>query len=145
MTWAFILLALAPSIAFAQLEPSVWLGQKKHSDAFIKGSGYAIADEDSAAEIVATVIEAFLGLLGLIFVILIIMAGYNWMTASGDAAKIDKAKQTMTRAIIGLVIIVSAYAITYFVFQKLDNASSVGGSGGGGTGGTGGTPAGSGG
>lgn len=69
--------------------------------------------------IVATVIQAFLGLLGIIFVILILTAGYNWMTAAGDEDKVTKAKDTLSRAIIGLIIIVAAYAITYFVINNL--------------------------
>lgn len=70
-------------------------------------------------QIIATVIQAFLGLLGLIFIILILYAGYNWMSAGGDEQKVTKAKETIQRAIIGLVIIVLAYSITYFVFNNL--------------------------
>jgi len=72
--------------------------------------------------------------LSLIFIVLILYAGYNWMTAGGEEKKVEDAKGTITRAIIGLVIIIAAFAITYFVF----NALPFGGSGGGGiiTGGT---------
>ena len=77
------------------------------------------AGETSLAGIVATVVKAFLGLLGIIFLVLIIYAGYNWMTAAGDEEKVTKAKDTLTRAVIGLVIITVAYSITYFVFTML--------------------------
>ena len=70
--------------------------------------------------IVARVIKAFLGLLGIIFIILILIAGFNWMTAQGDEQKIEKAKETLSRAVIGLIIIVAAYSITYFVFNNLE-------------------------
>lgn len=73
--------------------------------------------------VVAGIIKVFLGLLGIIFVILIILAGFNWMTAGGDEAKIEKAKKLMSRAIIGLIIIVAAYAITKFVFTNLPGGS----------------------
>jgi len=69
--------------------------------------------------VVATVVKAFLGLLGVIFVILLIVAGFNWMTAGGDEEKINKAKSTIKAAIIGLIIVVAAYSITYFVFANL--------------------------
>ncbi len=83
-------------------------------------SSYAELDSSaSVGSIVATVISAFLALLGIIFVVLILIAGYNWMTALGDEEKVTKAKNTLQRAIIGLIIIVAAYAITYFVFNKL--------------------------
>jgi amino acid transporter len=68
---------------------------------------------------VATIIKAFLGLLGVIFIIMMLLAGFNWMTAAGEEEKVNKAKSTIQRAIIGLIIIVAAYAITYFVFTVL--------------------------
>ena len=74
----------------------------------------------SLASVVATLIKVFLGLLGIIFIILIIWAGYNWMIAQGKEEQIRKSKDTIKAAIIGLVIIVAAYAITYFVFEQLD-------------------------
>jgi len=80
----------------------------------------------SLSGIVATVIKAFLGLLGIIFLVLIIYAGFLWMTAQGDEEKVTKAKDTLTRAIIGLVIITAAYSITYFVFTALPGGGSGG-------------------
>jgi cytochrome bd-type quinol oxidase subunit 2 len=77
--------------------------------------------------VVALVIKTFLGLLGVIFVFLIVLAGYNWMTAAGDEEKINKAKDTIKAAIIGLIIIVAAYSITYFVFANLPSGDSQGG------------------
>ncbi len=76
--------------------------------------------------VVGTIIKAFLGLLGLIFVILMIIAGFNWMTAGGDEDKINKAKDTIRAAVIGLIIVVAAYAITYFVFANLPGSGSGG-------------------
>lgn len=78
----------------------------------------------SLGQVVAIVIRGFLGLLGVIFIILIVLAGYNWMTAAGDEEKIKKATSTIRSAIIGLLIIIAAYAITYFVFQNLPGAGS---------------------
>ncbi|MBU1062963.1 hypothetical protein KJ700_02205, partial [Patescibacteria group bacterium] len=75
----------------------------------------------SVIDVIGYGIQAILGLLGIIFLILILYAGFNWMTAAGDEEKVTKAKETLSRAIIGLVIIVSAYLITIFVFSKLPN------------------------
>lgn len=80
-------------------------------------------ESNNVETVVAGIIKVFLGLLGIIFVILIILAGFNWMTAGGDEAKIEKAKKLMSRAIIGLIIIVAAYAITKFVFTNLPGGS----------------------
>lgn len=74
--------------------------------------------------VVALIIKGFLGLLGVIFIILIVLAGYNWMTAAGDEEKIKKATSTIRSAIIGLLIIIAAYSITYFVFANLPGAGT---------------------
>ena len=79
------------------------------------------------AGIVAIAIKAFLGLLGIIFLVLIIYAGYEWMTAQGDEEKVTKAKDTLSRAVIGLIIIIAAYSITYFVFNALPGGGGGGG------------------
>jgi len=77
--------------------------------------------------IVGQVISAFLGLLGIIFVILIIYSGFKWMTAGGSPEDVKKAQDTIKRAIIGLIIIASAYAITYFVLSSLGGGGFPGG------------------
>lgn len=68
---------------------------------------------------VATVIKTILALVGTIFLVLTIYAGVMWMTAQGDESAIEKATGIIKASIIGLVIIMSAYAITYFVTTKL--------------------------
>jgi hypothetical protein len=90
---------------------------KKRGDQF--GSGVGFASEQSPGATIAFLINAFLGLLGIIFIIIIIVAGFNWMTAGGEEEKIRKSKTKITRAVIGLLIVLSAYAITYFVFRNL--------------------------
>ncbi|MBU4257153.1 hypothetical protein KJ586_02350 [Patescibacteria group bacterium] len=83
-------------------------------------------DSTTIGGVIALVVQAFLGLLGIIFLILIITAGYNWMTAGGEEEKIRKAKDMIQRAIIGLIIIIAAYAITYFVFKNLGGVAGSG-------------------
>ncbi len=73
--------------------------------------------------IAGKVIRGFLGLLGTIFVILIIYAGYLWMTASGNEEQITKAKKMITNAVIGIIIVLLAYTITSFVIGALSKAT----------------------
>src|SRR3989338_8153365 len=68
---------------------------------------------------VANFIRVFLGLLGMVAVGLIIYAGFLWMTAGGNEEKVTKAKQLIVNAVIGLAIILSAFAIVSFVISKL--------------------------
>ncbi|MEI8360563.1 MAG: hypothetical protein WCG01_00285 [bacterium] len=71
------------------------------------------------AGVLGYLVSVFLGILGVIFVILIISAGYKWMMAGGDAKKIEESKDTIWRAVIGLIITVSAYTIQSYVFGQL--------------------------
>lgn len=78
------------------------------------------ADATTAlAEGVAQIIQVALSLLGIILIVLILYAGFLWMTAGGNDEKISKAKKIIGAAIIGLAIILSAYLITAFVIRQL--------------------------
>lgn len=79
--------------------------------------------EFEIGEAIARVIKIALSLLGAIFIILIIYAGFMWMTSGGNEEKIKKAKETIIAAIIGLAIIVLAYAATFFIIESLVNAT----------------------
>ncbi len=80
---------------------------------------YQESEELGLSTAIGTVISVVLALVGLIFLILMIYAGYNWMTARGEEEKVTKAKDTINRAIIGIIIVVGAYAIWAFIFSKL--------------------------
>jgi hypothetical protein len=97
----------------------------KQNDAFLKTSG--ISSSSSVSSIAAIIIETLLGLLGIVFIVLLVYAGFQWMTAEGNEEKVEKAKGTIVRAIIGLAIIIAAYSITYFVFNALNGAAGDGG------------------
>lgn len=81
-------------------------------------------DENTFAEAISKIIKIVLGFLGVIFIILIIYAGFNWMTSAGNEEKIEKAKKTMVAAVIGVAIVLMAYAITYFVIDSLLEATT---------------------
>lgn len=85
------------------------------------GGAYDVekTNEYTMSEIIGTVVSAFLSLLGIIFIVLILYAGYNWMVSSGNEEKINKAKSTLLRATIGLIIVTASYAIWAFVYAKL--------------------------
>ena len=87
--------------------------------------------------IAARIINATLGVIGIILVVIVLYAGFTWMTSGGDAEKITKAKRTLTNAMIGLVIVLSAWGITTFVINALLSATGGNNGGNGGTGPTG--------
>ena len=77
----------------------------------------------SLPQTIAGIINVAMGLLGMVVVILILAGGFMWMIAAGDADKIKKAKGLIFGGIIGLAIILSAYAIAQFVVGSLLNAT----------------------
>lgn len=68
---------------------------------------------------VGKIIQIFLGFLGVIMVIVIMYGGFIWMTAGGDSAKVDKAKGLIRNAIIGVLIVLAAYAISAFTIEQV--------------------------
>lgn len=78
----------------------------------------------SVPEIVGSIIGAALSLLGVIFLILMLYGGYTWMTSYGNEQKVTKAKNLIVDALIGLVIVLAAYAITNFIIGALVPASA---------------------
>lgn len=69
--------------------------------------------------VVANIISVFLGFLGIIFLILIIYAGFKWMMAGGNTENVEAAKKMLIAGIIGLIIIAAAYAIAAFVASAI--------------------------
>jgi hypothetical protein len=70
-------------------------------------------------EKIGDIIAIILGFVGVIFLILMIFGGLMWMTAGGNEERLGKAKKLITSAVIGMIIVFSAYAITYFVTTTL--------------------------
>ena len=74
---------------------------------------------------VIAIIQWVLGLIGLVAVVLILYGGFTWMTAGGNEEKVEKAKKIITGAVIGLVIVLIAWAIVIFALNVLQNTSGV--------------------
>lgn len=72
---------------------------------------------------VINIIQWFLGLLGLVAIVMILYGGFTWMTAGGNEDKIDTAKQIISAAAIGLVIVLISWAIVTFVIQTTSNVT----------------------
>lgn len=73
---------------------------------------------------VARIISAALGVLGTVAVVLVIYAGFKWMTSGGNEEEAKGAQKILYAAVIGLVIILSAYALTKFVMTQLFKATT---------------------
>lgn len=73
----------------------------------------------SLAVIAAGLINAILALSGLALILLFVYGGILYLTAGGETDKVKKAKSLMINAVIGVIIIVSSYALSTFVFSQL--------------------------
>lgn len=69
--------------------------------------------------VIGRIINIALGILGVLFLCLLLYAGWLWMTAMGDTKKTQTAKDLIIAAISGIVVIVLAYAISNFVLTSL--------------------------
>lgn len=106
-----ITLLLLPTIALGDLN----FGNDYLTN-FKTGAGYGSAD---IGTIIGKIIQIALSVLGLVAVVLIIVGGFQWMTSGGNEDKIKGAKKLMGSAMVGLIIVILAYAIAAFVIDKL--------------------------
>ena len=110
------------------------LGGQLVNDTAAKAGYDKNTNEQSVAELIGTVIKAVLSFVGVIFLVLMVYAGYLWMTARGEEGQIEKAQDIIKSSVIGLVIMVGAYSITSFVVPRIVEKSTGDTSGGGGGG-----------
>lgn len=125
----FFLLIFSPLFVNAQNLQNAFGGNTSDSgpippsafDQVVTEAGYSAGTTFDS--IVGQVILTALSFLGIIFLILLIYAGFLWMTASGNDQQVSKAKSIITTAIIGLIIVLSAYSISYFVLSSLQEGT----------------------
>ncbi len=73
---------------------------------------------------VAKIINTALGLLGIVAVVIVIVGGFKWMTAGGNEEAVGEAKKWIFSGVIGLAIILSAYALASWAVNSLVNATT---------------------
>lgn len=141
-------IALAAVLTVGGIAASIASAPVAHAqvDSGLEGVSETIVLPDTDPRVIATrIINVSLGLIGIILVVIIVYAGFLYMTSGGDAAKTQKALLYIRNAIIGLIIILMAWGITRFVIEGILSATNQGGGGGVGTSGPGGSGGGGGG
>ncbi len=86
------------------------------------GSVYGSQAPDDIRVTIAKIINLILSFLGVIFVVLTIYAGFQYMTSAGNKDQTEKAVKMLTNAVIGLVIILMGWGITRFTITQLDRS-----------------------
>lgn len=87
-------------------------------------AGTGIPVDKDIPGLIANILKTALGFVGTLFLLLMIYAGFIYMTARGDEKKVSEAKKMIVGAIIGVVIIAAAYAITSFVLTAITSGTS---------------------
>ncbi len=115
-----LLATILPSAAFAVSTDPFAAGAKQLDSV----AGAAGVQKSDLPTTIGKLINVGLTFLGIIFLVLILYAGFLWMTAGGEPEAVDKAKALLSQAVIGLIIIVTAYSLSSFVITKLGEATA---------------------
>ena len=77
---------------------------------------------------IINILNVVIGISSIIAIVFIVIGGINYMTSSGDAAKVKKAKDTILYACIGLAVCALSFAIANWAITTVNNSSSTGSS-----------------
>lgn len=109
----------------AQLDTGIGLGPEGKPQIAAEaatGAGYGDTDEFTLSMIIGLVVQFAFGFFGILFTVLTVYAGFNWMTAQGDTNKVETAQNTIQQAVIGMIICFSGYGISNFVLNAFFGA-----------------------
>ncbi len=120
------------SVSLSMAAPNIGFENNGLAQQIGKNSGYETSGGETAlSATIGKFIRALLSLSGTLFLALTVYGGVRWMYSRGDEAEIEKGKDIIRAALIGLAISMAAYAITTFVVDKITQstvANQVGGS-----------------
>ncbi len=84
----------------------------------VDGSGIELPKQELTSNTFSSVLSVVFGVLGVICVLVIALAGLQYVLSGGDPQKTAKAKNTILYAVIGLAVAIVAVSIVNFVFNK---------------------------
>ena len=122
-----VVLGLAIALPFVHLGTVVHAASGQLEAGDLLGQDFGDATGLGQGDLTATIgqlIRVALGFLGVVAVVIILLGGFKWMTAGGGDEKVAEAKKLIIAGIIGLAIILSAYAIASFVISSIVGAAA---------------------
>lgn len=124
-TIIIIAVLLAPSFSILNLQNTVYAEDVCSTDGVaddVKRAAGCSGTNDQLPSVIQGILNAIIGIAGLVAVIYIIIGGVQYMTSSGDTTKVEKAKKTILYACIGLVICVLSFAIVNWAITAINNS-----------------------
>lgn len=91
----------------------------------VSGSSLANIPSGGIESVIGSIIQVFLSVFGVVFLSLIVYGGYIWLKAQGREEEVKRAKDTIRSAIVGIIITLAAYTISYFVLQALTQVTPI--------------------
>jgi uncharacterized membrane protein YidH (DUF202 family) len=110
---------LSLALLFVLFAPTIALGQVNWNQGMENFRNETGLTNQDLTVVVGRIVQLLLSFLGLIAVVIIIIGGFQWMTSGGNEERIGAAKKLMGSGIIGLAIIVLAYAVASFILSAL--------------------------
>lgn len=118
-----IMMVTVLSFAFAVDAQNVFQDASSNLDTSGK-QAFGEGTQSDLPTLVGNIINGFLMVLGILLTLIIIRGGYMYMTAGGNTDQVDKAKKWIVNGVIGLVLILLAFAISTFVLNNLVQATT---------------------
>lgn len=109
----------------AQLTPvaSGFADEKLGGDCTGFGPLCVLNDATDAVKMVANIVSTIIGFItviaGIFFMLQFMISGFEYLSAAGDKNKLQSAQHRMMYAVIGLMVIVSTYAVTTMMAEIL--------------------------
>lgn len=119
LTFIFLATFLLGGAVFAQNKDAGLTFDPAESDENLGSVNEVQLGNERPVTIASNIVDAVLGLLGLIFLVLIIYGGFLWMSAAGNEEQVTKAKKILKSAVIGVVIVLSSYGIAHFIIGRI--------------------------
>jgi hypothetical protein len=85
----------------------------------VDNAGGTTATKASAGDIIKTIVNALLFIIGAVSVVMIVIGGLKYVLSNGESASVTSAKNTIFYAVIGLAVAALAYAIVNWVLTIL--------------------------
>lgn len=121
----FAKFALAAGAVMAVALP--FMAQPTHAASILSiesvGSQIGLGNAD-LKKTVLNILQMVLGLLAFVAVIMVILGGFTWLTAAGNEEKVERAKKIISAAVIGLIIVLLAWAVVIFVTRTTANVTT---------------------